>query len=271
MNKMDNKIGLHLKFDDDFFQACQTAIDLNLNFFQSFLFDYKNHRYINPDKNMLSIFERKWKARFDFFVAHAAYVVNLANGDLDSQFVLKKELYIANKLSFKYFVVHPGTKRPNLIQARQQIAKTLNKINKLYPKLIILLENTAHGGNDFGSNLEDFQGIWDDLDYPEKVGFCFDTAHAYSFGYDLFDSSSISSIIKSIFPAHALMLLHLNDTDALKGSKIDRHAILGSGNIGVDVLKKITADDLFNNLPFIFELPDVSEQQLKIIINNFKK
>ncbi len=50
--------------------------------------------------------------------------------------------------------------------------------------------------------------------------------------------------------------MHLNDAKKKLGSKIDRHASLGEGLIGLDAFKFIMRDSRFEEIPLILETPE---------------
>ncbi|WP_298064166.1 TIM barrel protein, partial [uncultured Rikenella sp.] len=52
--------------------------------------------------------------------------------------------------------------------------------------------------------------------------------------------------------------MHLNDDLKALGSRVDRHAPLGEGTLGVEVFKYIAADSRFDDMPLILETPDES-------------
>jgi deoxyribonuclease-4 len=50
--------------------------------------------------------------------------------------------------------------------------------------------------------------------------------------------------------------MHLNDCKKECGSRVDRHAPLGDGNIGWECFKYIIQDERFDNIPLILETPE---------------
>jgi len=100
---------------------------------------------------------------------------------------------------------------------------------------MLLLENTAGTRNSMGSSFEDIQRIIAGLTRPERVGVCFDTAHAYAAGYDLGSKAAVDNTIRRFDETigfERLHLVHLNDSSGGLGSRIDRHEHIGLGMIG---------------------------------------
>ena len=52
--------------------------------------------------------------------------------------------------------------------------------------------------------------------------------------------------------------MHLNDALRPLGSRVDRHAPLGDGEIGWECFRYIAQDSRFDNIPLILETPDES-------------
>jgi deoxyribonuclease-4 len=52
-----------------------------------------------------------------------------------------------------------------------------------------------------------------------------------------------------------LRVLHLNDSKSALGSKVDRHAHIGEGEIGTEAFKRIVRHPALRKLPGIIELP----------------
>ena len=50
--------------------------------------------------------------------------------------------------------------------------------------------------------------------------------------------------------------LHLNDSKAELGSRVDRHESLGQGHLGWEPFRQIMQDARFANLPLVIETPD---------------
>jgi deoxyribonuclease-4 len=64
-----------------------------------------------------------------------------------------------------------------------------------------------------------------------ELGFCFDTCHAHAAGEEL--SDAVERVRKIV---GRIDLLHANDSRDPAGTGADRHANLGKGEIGAEVL-----------------------------------
>lgn len=202
-----------------------------------------------------------------FFYAqyvHSSFLINLADYRLQEHPCLKKELYRAQALGFSHIIAHPGARVENQTreQALETIVRRLNTLVAREKHIQFVLENSAHGKKSLGGDLKDLEYIQERLDYPEKVGFCLDTAHAYVFGYDIKEDLDLwlQEVCKRL-SRESIVLIHLNDTQELCGSGFDRHCMIGEGQLGVEVLKACVSHPLFQEIPLILELPSVSEEE----------
>jgi deoxyribonuclease-4 len=124
-------------------------------------------------------------------------------------------------------------------------------------RVMLLLENTAGTINSVGGSFNDLRHIIEQTSYPDKIGICFDTCHAFAAGYDLRTEETIKETIRKIDEEvgfSRLKLVHLNDSRGDLNSHIDRHEHIGLGKIGEDGFRNILRSP-FANLPLILETP----------------
>lgn len=215
---------------------------------------------------------------------HASYWINAASGKDEafsaSKRLLKKELSLARDLQAHFIVMHPGTANgfnPELAPGKikqngiERLASLLNEVLKNQSDITILLENTAHGKNAIGSDLNDYRKIKELLNEPEKVFFCLDTAHAFAYGYNVKEFDSFMEIFKTTIGLEELKLIHLNDIEGAAGTKQDKHTIPGQGQLGIELLRKIAYFYDFRNIPKIIELPASPPEIILDVIENFLK
>jgi deoxyribonuclease-4 len=163
-------------------------------------------------------------------------------------------------------VLHPGStvaQAANRLEGIDILAKNLNEILRNEHDITILLENTAHGNCSIGGDLADFALLLEKIDQPEKIAFCLDTAHAYSFGYNVVTALGREDFLllaQRMLTKEKIALIHLNDTNESCGSKVDKHAIMGQGNIGITALREFALNPLVANVPLLMELPIISEE-----------
>ncbi len=281
---MDTKrIGLHIRLKEGLAQVAQEALNFNLSHFQFFLTPSPKSAYINigPEReNFLMLKQNHFQSLF----LHSSYWINPATGKAAgfaaSKGLLRKEQAIAQKLEIPFLVVHGGVAKdhpttPEDPQAKkagiQTLAKTLNHLVKQESTVQILLENCAHGNRTIGNDFNDFLALKQELDQPEKIGFCVDLAHAFSYGYQLADTENFVQILSTTIGLDAIKLIHFNDSAELCGSKKDHHALPGHGLIGKDTLKSVVNHPTLAHIPLIIEPPHAhsSKNTLKSLLEEF--
>ncbi len=276
--RYNHHLGLHLPLSEGLEELIDVAASYNINFFQFFLApSQRKSKNIRPTAEAFAAFIAKKEAGFSQLFIHSSYWINTATGN-DFRFdiartLLKKEMILAKKLAIPFLVLHAGSatwhkpteddplcKRMGI----ERVATMLNHLLKQEQDVTILLENTAHGNRTIGSDFNDLLEIKKLLDFPDRIGFCVDFAHAFAYGYDLSDDSFMQMIAQTI-GFDGIKLIHFNDSFEAQGSKHDRHALPGLGLIGKETMQKLLHHALFRDIPKIIEVTNVSS---KIIQQN---
>lgn len=187
-------------------------------------------------------------------VIHASYLVNLAaEGELWDKgvFSLADDLSKAEALGVEYVVVHPGSGSHQRI--RQGALKALSLAGG---KTKLLLENTAGGGEKAGNRFESLAELVKDT----ELGVCFDTCHAFAAGYPIHqDPKGVIKELDEVVGLERIPVIHLNDSVGAFGGRVDHHAHLMEGKIGL-ALKQVFTDSRLAEKLFILETPR-SEQE----------
>ena len=135
------------------------------------------------------------------------------------------------------------------------ITKALEAVE---PGTKVLLELTAGSGTSVGGTFEHLARIREliPLDLQERVGFCFDTCHGYSAGYDLVeDYEGVWDQFDSVLGIDNLGLIHMNDSQHPFLSHKDRHQNIGDGFLGEEPFRKMMMDPRLSGVPKILETP----------------
>ncbi len=252
-------IGLHLRLTESFTDLAHKAIALQLPLFQCFLLRQSTTRLMQPTLQDIQSFIALRDHFKDLFV-HATYWTNFASPQDISLTVFKKELVLAQRLGFNYMVIHPGSAKGAACKevGLDRLVQRLNSILGYAREIRIVLENTAHGDLSIGGDLNDFKYVLERCDYPEKLYFCIDTAHAHVWGYPLstlHDQQKFFTIIEQTIGFDRIVLLHLNNTDQSCGSYLDKHVALDQGVFDVATLKSFILHPQLVHVPIIMELP----------------
>ena len=197
-------------------------------------------------------------------VVHCNYLVNLAAADElmleKSRASFREEVERSLLLGIDYLVVHPGSSRGSCeadgistCSASLRIACRGLEMGKLR----ILLENTAGQGECIGHRFEHLGEIMDAC-RELHLGVCFDTAHAFTAGYDLREEDGLEGLIQKIertVKTKNVRAIHFNDSRAVYNSRVDRHWHIGEGHIGEDALRRVARHPKLSHAAFILETP----------------
>lgn len=262
------KIGCHISVSKGFFKASQRAKELGAEAFQVFT---KNPRGLRPKK--LNREDAEKGVRFCcehglVLVAHTPYITNLSTPKEDLHEVtirsIKEDLQIAEAYGAVGAVVHCGKHVGKGVEyGTRRMIETLNLILRDYEgKTKLLLENTAGQGSELGLTIADLVAIREATDYPEKIGFCFDTCHGFAAG--AWSEETFDDLVRTMEETgylENLVAIHFNDSKAPFNSRKDRHAKIGQGEIGSPALARFLTCEAFSGLPVILETPVEDEEE----------
>lgn len=265
IKKQKRKIGLHLRLTDTLSEILEKAVRLETPILQCFLITQAGQKYaeFSAEEIKKCVALRK---NFEIMYLHASYWVNLAGCQRNGWRNFQKEIELGKQLGFSHIIIHPGsaTGCENKDQGIEYLARALNKTLKTENDIKIVLENTAHARKTVGGNLNDFKKLLEFIDQPDKIGFCLDTAHAHSYGYDVINPEAQDIFlqqVESIIGKERIDLLHINETQEKCGSYIDRHAEFGKGKIGNAALQRFMNNPICKDVPIILEIPLVKSEE----------
>lgn len=258
-------IGSHVSFTKDrqLLGSLEEAISFGGNTFMFYTGapQNTNRSSINDELTYLAVdLMHKNDVLLDKLIVHAPYIINLANKLKIDQYnfsvrFLLEECKRCEELGVKYLVLHPGSHVGcGIDQGIKNIAHALNLVLE-NTTTIILLETMAGKGTEIGSKFEELKGIIDLVDKKDQVGVCLDTCHLFDAGYDITNFDNLLKEFKKYIPISKIKCLHINDSKNIKASHKDRHANLGFGNIGFDVLINIIYNKQLEDVPKILETP----------------
>ncbi|MGD0899998.1 MAG: deoxyribonuclease IV [Thermoguttaceae bacterium] len=198
-------------------------------------------------------------------VAHDSYLVNLASPDADlwrkSIDAMVEELLRAETLGIPWVVAHPGA-FINTSEATglRRIVAALNEVllQTRGKPVGCLLETTAGQGTSLGWQFEQLAAMLDGAKDPDRLGVCFDTCHVFAAGYPLSTPAEYRATMRrfdKVVGLERIRAFHLNDSLRECGSRIDRHAHIGQGCMGLAAFRSLVRDRRFRRLPMILETP----------------
>lgn len=201
-------------------------------------------------------------------VVHAPYIINLANTVKPEIFTLaveflEKEIIRTAAMRSKILVLHPGSSLDAGVDAGiAQIVKGLNQVlDQNEDDVFITLETMAGKGSEVGRSFEELAEIYEGVHKRERLRVCFDTCHVNDAGYDLVhDYEGVFQHFDEVLGLDQIAVFHINDSMNPCGAHKDRHANIGKGYLGEEVLKKLVHDPRFEAIPKILETPWLCEE-----------
>lgn len=260
------KLGSHVTIRNGYLAAAQEAVKLGGKAFQYFP---KNPRslsvksYNHRDTDNCARFCQEHGL---VSIAHTPYTTNLSIKDPEMQQAMissiLNDLDIAEACGSIGVVVHFGKyKGPEPLHGYKLMIDMLNKVLMNWKgKSLLLIENNAGQGVRMGIMLEELVQIRKLTNYPDKIGYCFDTCHAFASG--LWSGHNWTTIMeKGIELGYFtnLKAIHLNDSAFPSSSFRDRHANVGKGYIGENNMMEFLRTPVIKDLPIILETPSSQE------------
>jgi deoxyribonuclease-4 len=212
------------------------------------------------------------------FYFHAVYLINLAGDDTTlrqrSESTLTGYLRSADELGVDGVIFHTGSHKgagfeerlPTIIEHLQHVLERAN------PKTArLLIENNAGMGGCVGARFEEIAQMLKALDDP-RVSVAFDTCHAFASGYDERTEADVSRTLDEldrVIGLERVEVIHCNDSVTGLGSNRDRHANIGTGQIGDAGFRALLHEPRLARLPFILEVPGAGDgpdaEQVKVL------
>jgi apurinic endonuclease APN1 len=147
---------------------------------------------------------------------------------------LEYELAVVARIG-KGVVIHPGS-FPDREVGHKAVSQTINRI-QFTSGGMLLLENCAGEGNKLCRTFTEIKSVMTLVNDKnlKHIGVCVDTAHIWGQGdYDLREILEVERLFHDFeeeLGIENFRLLHLNDSQVKLGSKKDRHAPIGMGEI----------------------------------------
>jgi deoxyribonuclease IV len=206
---------------------------------------------------------------------HASYLVNLAGPDdafhLKSVEVLRHELTVAPSFGARFVNVHTGShKGSGLNEGIERIAGGIARALADVPAgpeaAVLVLENSAGGGGGIGLEVNEISALLVAIEARgvgrERVAICLDTAHLWGAGHPIDTADGVDHLVGELAERvglDRLAMIHLNDSKARLGSRLDRHEHLGAGAIGVEGLRRILTHPDLGHVTYYLETPGMDE------------
>ena len=211
--------------------------------------------------------------------AHTLYLLNLATPDDElwnkSVAALADDLDRCELLGLPGLVIHPGSHMGSGEEAGlARIVAALDEVHIRRPGygVRVWLEVTAGQGDHLGYSFAQLRAMIDGVREPERLGVCFDTAHAFAAGYELRTRPGYEATwadFDATLGLHRLKAIHLNDSAKGLGSRVDRHDHIGQGLLGLEPFRFLVNDLRFRGVPMALETnkgPDLAEDKENLAV-----
>ena len=195
-------------------------------------------------------------------IPHDSYLINLASPDpvLRSRSVESfcQELQRSRALGLRAVVSHPGNYMDDRDAGLERNARAYTECLHAVPgELQVWIEGTAGSGTALGARFEELRDLRNALpdEVRTRVAFCLDTAHLHAVGYDLSEVEKVWEEFDRVIGFDLLKCLHLNDSRAPAGARVDRHEWIAEGKIGPEPFRRIMRDPDLARVIKIIETP----------------
>ncbi len=254
--------GCHLSSTGGNLAMVETAISIGANTFAFFTRNPRGSKAKELDTgDCAAAMQLLQEQKFGKLVAHGSYTMNLCTADPEAREfacqVLCDDLMRMAQLPGQYYNFHPGSHVGQGVDTGiSQIVDALRiAMAPEYP-VTVLLETMAGKGSEIGGNFAELRDIIDGVG-SEHIGVCLDTCHVFDGGYDIVnDLDGVLEEFDRVVGLDRLKALHINDSKNVFGSKKDRHACLGEGQLGLETFEKIVRHKCLKGLPMILETPN---------------
>lgn len=261
-------IGAHVSASGGVSNAVANALEIGANAFALFT---RNQRQWYPkplEEEEIEKFRSAVKEAGiepKHILPHASYLINLGNPDHEN---LKKsrdafldEMQRCEQLGLTLLNFHPGSHLNKMSEedCLAQIAEELNIALQRTKGVTAVLENTAGQGTNLGYRFEHLKEIIDQVEDKSRVGICIDTAHTLAAGYDIRTEEGYRETmyqVDKIIGLEYLKGIHLNDSLKELASRVDRHASVGEGVMGMTLFEVLMQDERLADIPIILETPN---------------
>lgn len=262
-------VGCHVFVSGGLRRAPERALERGADVVQIFPSNPRGWAIPNPDRaEEDALRERLDELGFPLFL-HAPYLVNVAARDTAvlERSVENLEFALARgaRLGARGVVVHTGSSGGDdravaLTRASASLLHLLDRVEGCD----LLVELTAGSGNLLASTVEEIAELLAASDDHPRVRVCIDTCHLFAAGLDISEPAARRTLraqLRDLDPAR-VALVHVNDSRDPVGSRRDRHARIGLGEIGIDALAAVVRLPELAHAPLVIETPgDAAEQR----------
>ena len=199
-------------------------------------------------------------------MSHDSYLINLGSNKNEllakSRKAFREEIKRCLALDLTYMNFHPGAATgASEEECLDRIVESLILLTPLLENksIRLLIEATAGQGSTVGHRFEHLGYIIERVKGKVPIGVCIDTCHIFAAGYDIRDKQTwektLTEFDEKVGLSH-LYAFHVNDSLHSLGSRKDRHANLGKGEIGMKCFETMMTHPKIRLIPKYLETPN---------------
>jgi deoxyribonuclease-4 len=257
-------IGGHVSPAGGLVKAFERGVERDCDSIQIFNQSPRAWRHRDYDQDDIADFQELLaKGPVRAIVIHAVYLINPASKDdvvrKKSLDALAHALRTGDQIGAHGVVVHPGsTVGEPLEEAIERVGDAIRHVLAESESCPLYLENPAGAGGTIGRSFEELARLVELGGGDERIRLCLDSCHLLASGFDVRTAGGLSETIDrcvELVGLERLGCLHVNDSQTGLGSNRDRHAPLGTGELGREGCAAFFSEPRFEGLPAIFEGP----------------
>jgi deoxyribonuclease-4 len=257
-------IGAHVSTAGGLAKAVSRGEDLGCSSIQIF---NQSPRAWKPsaygDEDFAAFREAMDKSDVQTVIIHAVYLINCATPDPElrakSLTSLTNALRIGEAIGAIGVVLHPGARKDaDLAPAIERAGSVIGEAIADSESCPVLIEQMAGHKGILGHDFDEIAALTEAAGGGDRVGLCLDSCHLFVSGYDIRTAEGLDGVLKEAdakVGLDRLKALHVNDSLVPFGSKRDRHADLGEGEIGEGSLALFLSEPRFDGLTATLETP----------------
>ncbi len=260
-------IGAHTSTAGGVHNALLKGIDIGATTIQLFTSNQKQWNGRKFSREDLALWTETLKdSGITDIMSHDSYLINLGSNKNElltkSRKAFQEEIERCCELSLTYMNFHPGAATGDTDEnCLNRIVESLLTFEPLLENhsLRLLIEATAGQGTTMGHRFEHLDYIISRVKGKIPIGVCIDTCHIFAGGYDIRDKAGWESVIDEfdrVVGWEHLYAFHVNDSQHGLGSRKDRHANLGKGEIGIQCFEVMMTHPKLQSIPKYLETPN---------------
>ena len=235
---MGVKIGCHIPAAGGYTAMVERALSIGADTFQYFTRNPRGGAVRAYDEaDMRQALQKMRAGNIEVVVAHAPYTLNPcaihARAQEFAQYAFRDDLQKLQAFPQAMYNLHPGC----------HVGK----------------------GSELCGDFAQLRYVMDRVGSSVRIGVCLDTCHVFDAGYDVRDFGAVLDAFEREIGLARLKAIHINDSMNPLGSRKDRHARLGEGQIGWDAFVAIAREERVAGLPLILETPTPFEERAEEI------